>query len=195
MNICLYGASSNEIPDIYIKETEKLGECIAKRGHSLVYGGGAAGLMGAAARGVVANSGEVIGVAPSFFNVDGVLFTECKEIIYTETMRERKAIMEERAEAFVAVPGGIGTFDELFEIMTLKQLGRHSKPIALFNANGYFNEMLAMINKAITQGFMTEGCRKLAPAFSNPEELLIYLEKSAKSDNTCDLSEFKTVFR
>ena len=193
MNICLYGASSNEIPSIYIKETEILGEKMAERGHSLVYGGGASGLMGAAARGVTAKGGEVIGIAPSFFNVDGVLFGKCSEIIYTETMRERKQLMEEKASAFVAVPGGIGTFDELFEIMTLRQLGRHKKPIALFNVNGYFDGLINMIENAIAQGFMTEGCKKLAPAFSDPDELLNYLEKSAETDDEYLFSEFKHI--
>ena len=194
MNICLYGASSNEIPAVYISETEKFGEEMANRGHRLIYGGGAAGLMGAAATGMVKKQGEVIGIAPSFFNVDGVLFPDCTEIIYTETMRQRKAIMEDKADAFVAVPGGIGTFDELFEIMTLKQLGRHHKPVALFNINGYFDDMLRMIDNAISQGFMTEGCRKLAPAFSDAKELIDYLEKSANQNEAPDLSEFKTVF-
>ncbi len=194
MNICLYGASSSDIPDIYISETEKFGEEMAQRGHRLIYGGGAAGLMGAAARGMVKKQGEIIGIAPSFFNVDGILFPDCTEIIYTDTMRQRKAIMEEKADAFVAVPGGIGTFDELFEIMTLKQLGRHRKPIALFNINGYFDEMLAMINKTISEGFMTAGCRKLAPAFSDAKELINYLEKSVNENEVPDLSEFKTVF-
>ena len=119
MNICIYGASSNEIDNIYIKYTEHLGQVMGKRGHNLVFGGGAKGLMGAAARGVVKGGGNVIGIAPSFFNVDGVLFEECSEFIYTDTMRERKLAMEEKSDAFIATPGGIGTFDELFEIKTV----------------------------------------------------------------------------
>ena len=195
MKICLYGASSNDIAHLYISATEKLGEKIAANGHSLVYGGGACGLMGAAARGVVKNRGKVIGIAPSFFNVDGVLFKGCTEMIYTDTMRERKQLMEQKADAFVAVPGGIGTFDELFEIMTLKQLGRHKKPIAIFNINGYFDELINMLNKAVNHGFMTEGCKKLAPAFSAADRLIAYLESSAFATEDYDLKEFKDVFR
>ncbi|MBR4972920.1 MAG: TIGR00730 family Rossman fold protein [Clostridia bacterium] len=176
MNICLYGASSNEIDKTYIEMTEKLGEAIGEAGHSLVYGGGANGLMGAAARGVVKKGGKVIGVAPSFFNVDGVLFEDCAEFIYTETMRERKQIMEHRADAFVAVPGGIGTFDEFFEIMTLKQLGQHNKPIAIYNINGYYDNLIEMLNTAVKQGFMTEKSKELVPAFDNPKELIEYFQ-------------------
>ncbi len=190
MKICLYGASSNEIPPLYISAAEILGEKIAAAGHTLVYGGGANGLMGATARGVVKKGGSVIGVAPSFFNVDGVLFKGCREIIYTETMRERKQKMEELSDAFIAVPGGIGTFDELFEIMTLRQLGRHKKRIALFNINGYFDELINMLNKASSQGFMTEACMSLAPSFSDAEKLIRYLEQT---ELEFDFSEFKSV--
>ena len=101
MNICLYGASSDEIAPIYLQETEKLGEKMAAHGHSMIFGGGAAGLMGAAARGMTKGNGRIIGVAPTFFNVDGVLYAHCTDFIYTETMRERKAEMEERADAFI----------------------------------------------------------------------------------------------
>ena len=115
MNVCLYGASSTEIGEPYITATETLGEMLACRGHSLVYGAGGAGLMGAAARGMKRGGGYVVGVVPSFLKVDGVLFDGCDEMIFTDTMRERKQIMEERADAFVVTPGGIGTFEEFFE--------------------------------------------------------------------------------
>ena len=99
MKICLYGASSDAISPIYIEKTWELGAKMAQRGHGLVYGGGAQGLMGAAAKGVQAYGGEIIGVAPRFFQVDGVLFDGCTEMIYTETMRQRKEIMEQKADA------------------------------------------------------------------------------------------------
>ena len=112
MNICVYGASSSTIAKSYINPTEELGEKMAKRGHNLVYGAGALGLMGAAARGVLRGGGKIIGVAPAFFKVDGVLFDDCDEMIYTDTMRERKGIMEEKSDAFIMTPGGLGTYDE-----------------------------------------------------------------------------------
>ena len=182
MNICLYGASSDEIAPIYLQETEKLGEKMAAHGHSMIFGGGAAGLMGAAARGMTKGNGRIIGVAPTFFNVDGVLYAHCTDFIYTETMRERKAEMEERADAFIITPGGIGTFEEFFEVLTLKQLGRHNKPIAVFNIDGYYDDLLALIEKAIAGNFMREACRQLLQAFTDADEMLRYIE-------TCDTSE------
>lgn len=175
MTVCLYGASSSLIDSIYISATEELGEKLAKAGNSLVYGGGANGIMGAAARGFVKGGGKVIGVAPTFFKVDGVLFEECTEFIYTETMRERKKIMEERADAFIAAPGGIGTFDELFEILSLKQLGRHNKPIVIFNVNGYYDSLLAMLDNAVEGKFMTAQSRSLLKVADTPEEIIKYL--------------------
>ena len=177
MRICLYGASSNDIPPLYMTLTEKLGEEIARKGHSLIYGGGANGLMGAAARGVVRKNGSVIGVAPSFFNVDGVLFEECTEFIYTQTMRERKQLMEDHSDAFVVTPGGIGTFEEFFEILTLKQLGRHNKPIIIYNLLGYFNCMNAMMENAIKGNFMKDTCRELYTFVDTPEAVIEYLQK------------------
>ncbi len=192
MNICLYGASSNTIDEKYIKLTEEFGEKLAERGHTLVYGAGAGGLMGAAARGVHKAEGKIIGVAPSFFNVDGILFEHCSEMIYTETMRERKAIMEQKADAFVMVPGGIGTFDEFFEILTLKQLGRHNKPIAIFNQEGYYDGITVLLENAIKEGFMTEKNRELLGVFEEAEELLSYFE-NYKSEDVSKLSELKGI--
>ncbi len=182
MRICLYGASSNELESIYVEKTKDLGVALAKRGHNLVYGGGARGLMGAAASGVVEGGGSVIGVAPNFFNVDGVLFQECEEMIYTETMRERKRIMEEKADAFIVVPGGLGTFDELFEIMTLKQLGQHEKPIAMYNINGYYDAFEKLLDKAVEGRFMTQKSKEICPLFDDADKLLSYIENYDAED-------------
>ena len=122
MKICVYGASSNSIDKKYIEAGERLGSLMAARGHTLVFGGGANGLMGAVARGEAEVRGEIIGVAPTFFNVDGILFPDCTDFVYTETMRERKQKMEELSDAFVMTPGGIGTIEEFFEILTLSHL-------------------------------------------------------------------------
>lgn len=176
MRICVYGASSNEIDEAYLQAGERLGEAMAKRGHGLVFGGGQKGMMGAAARGMTRFGGEIIGVAPRFFDVEGVLYQECTEFIFTDTMRERKAIMEERSDAFVMSPGGIGTFEEFFEILTLRQLGRHSKPIAVLNTKNYYGPLHEMLEQAIEQGFMRPECRGLCAFFDDPEQLLDYLE-------------------
>ena len=119
MFVCLYGASSNQISSEYICLTETLGSMLADAGYSLVYGAGGAGLMGAAARGFKKKNGYVIGVVPRFLQVDGILYPHCDEIIFTETMRQRKQTMKEKADAFIVTPGGIGTFEEFFEIYTL----------------------------------------------------------------------------
>lgn len=181
MNICLYGASSSAIAKAYVNPTEELGAKIAERGHTLIYGGGAAGLMGAAARGAYSRGGEIIGVVPSFLNVDGVLFDNCTELIFTETMRERKALMEQKSDAFIMTPGGVGTFDEFFEILTLKQLGRHSKPIAIFNINGYFDSLIAQLENAVHKQFMNPEIFELFISTDRADRLLDYLENSVSS--------------
>ena len=178
MNLCLYGASSDQIDPAYLQAVEALGTKLAARGHGMVFGGGAQGLMGAAARGVSGGQGYILGVAPSFFNVDGVLYPHCTEFIYTETMRQRKQIMEDRADGFIMVPGGIGTYEEFFEMLTLKQLGRHSKPIAILNLNGYYDLLEQLLEQTIEQGFMKPACRKLYGVFSDADALLDYLEQA-----------------
>ena len=176
MKYCVYGASSDRIKDVYIKEVEKLGEKMAKRGHGLVFGAGSGGCMGAAARGVKKGNGEIIGIAPSFFNVDGVLFEECTEMIHTETMRERKKLLEEKSDAFIVAPGGIGTYDEFFEIITLKQLEQHRKAIAIFNVDGYYDNLKNIMQKLADEEFMPDESLKLAEFFDDADELLDYHE-------------------
>ena len=176
MNICVYGASSNKIDISFMQSTEMLGEKLAARGHALVFGGGTNGLMGAVARGFSKKDGKIIGIAPSFFNVDGVLYDKCDEFIYPDTMRKRKELMEQMSDAFIMTPGGVGTFDEFFEILTLKQLGLHSKPIAIFNINGYFNNLIVTLNSAVETKFMDSRTTDLCPVFEDADELITYLE-------------------
>ena len=175
MNVCLYGASSNEIDQKYIVATEALGEALAKAGHGLVYGAGGCGLMGAAARGMTRCGGHIVGVAPEFLNVDGILYEHCDELVLTETMRQRKQIMEERSDAFIVTPGGIGTYEEFFEIYTLKQLGRHQKPIILYNIDGFFDGLNDILKGLVTNGFMREVCLSLLSFATTPDEVLSQL--------------------
>lgn len=181
MNICVFGASSSIIDVSFIDEIHKLGKEIALRGHSLIYGAGASGLMGAVARGAYEEGGNIVGVVPDFFKdedmgVDGMIFKSCTELILTESMRERKFIMEERADSFVVVPGGIGTFEEFFEVFTLKQLERHNKAIAVLNVNGYYDAMLKMLDTATEYRFMRAACSRLFEVFTDYKEMLDYLE-------------------
>ena len=176
MNICIYGSASNDIDKKYIEQTELLSKTLAKRGHSLVFGGGANGLMGAAARGFYSENAKIVGVVPKFFNVDGLLFENCDEMIRTDTMRQRKQIMDDRAEAFITTPGGIGTFEEFFEIITLKQLGQSKKPLVLFNIDGYFDPLRAMLENCVKGNFMPQATIDMCFFCDSIDEIVNYIE-------------------
>ena len=176
MEICVYGASSDQLEQRYLRDAYALGREMARRGHGLIFGGGATGMMGAAARGVHDGGGRLLGIAPSFFNVNGILYPDCTDFIYTETMRERKQLMEEHADAFIMTAGGIGTWEEFFEVLTLKQLGRLNKPIAVLNTGGYFDEMQQMLAHAAGQHIMKPQCLALYRLCGSADEALDYLE-------------------
>lgn len=179
MRICVYGAASPAIDKEYIEKVEEMGKMMVERGHSLVFGGGGNGLMGAVARGVRSENGYILGVIPEFFREETVeaIYHVCDELVEPETMRERKQIMEDNADAFIVTPGGIGTFEEFFEILTLKQLCRHNKPIALYNIKGYYSDLESVIKKAIEKNFIKESCLDLYTITEDLEELFAYLEK------------------
>lgn len=191
MRICLYGAASFSIDNKYIEKVEELGLQMTKRGHSLVFGGGANGLMGAAARGVKKGNGYILGVIPTFFDdekIEGV-YTECDKLIETKTMRERKQIMEDNADAFIVTPGGVGTFEEFFEILTSKQLCRHNKPIVLYNIDDYYSELAVMMKTAVEKKFIRRDCLNLYKVTDNLEELFSYLEGPQPIRTVKDLKE------
>ena len=169
MNICVFGASSNDLAPAYYSEAQALGRAIAAGGHTLVFGGGAGGLMGACARGVREQGGELIGIAPRFFDEPGILCKDYGQLIFTDTMAQRKQLMEEKADAFVVLPGGIGTFEEFFEVLTLKQLGRHSKPMVMLNTLGYYDALVQALEKAADFGFMSRNCLTLFALCDSPE--------------------------
>lgn len=179
MKICLYGSASEQIAEIYKTEVYALGKLLAERGHTLVFGGGCFGLMGAAAKGVKAGGGKIIGVVPEFFKGQkvNVIFEDCDEFIPCETMYERKQIMEETADAFIVAPGGIGTYDEFFGVTATRQLKRHAKPIAIFNVNGFFDTLDKMINEGNAQGFIKD-LKNLYFISSDQSALLDYLENN-----------------
>ena len=179
MKICIYGASSSEMDSRYGDAVELLGGLMAQRGYELVFGGGATGMMGAAVRGCARFGGKSYGIAPSFFDVEGVLYRECTKLILTQTMRERKKRMQEMSDAFVVTPGGLGTMDEFFEIVTLKQLGRHQKPIVIYNCDRFFDPLLAMIEDGIRQKCIRPQHRELYRVFDQAEPMLDFLEQYA----------------
>ena len=176
MNICVYGASSKTIDAQFTDVGHALGCSLAQHGYGLVFGGGDNGMMGAVARGTHDGGGRIIGVAPRFFNVDGVLYPHCDELIYTDTMRERKQKMEDLSGAFIVTPGGIGTFEEFFEILTLKQLGRTKKPLVILNTAGYYDNMLAMLRRTIDSNFMSAKTLDLIGIVDTPEQAIEYIE-------------------
>ena len=178
MNICVFGAASTKTGPEYIEAVEAMGKAMAERGHKLVYGAGAHGLMGAAARGFKAGGGEVTGVIPNFFRDEKIeaIFERCDELIFTETMAQRKTKMEELADAFVIVPGGIGTYEELFEVLTLKQLGRHGKPLAIYNIDGFYDPLEMMMYHGMKAKFIRANCQLLYLIFTDCEEMIDFLE-------------------
>ena len=191
MRICLYGAASFSINQDYIDKVEELGLEMTKRGHSLVFGGGVNGLMGAAARGVKNGNGYILGVIPTFFDdekIEGV-YEACDKLIETKTMRERKQIMEDHADAFIVTPGGVGTFEEFFEILTSKQLCRHNKPIVVFNINDYYKELGIMMESAVEKKFVRPNCLKLYKVTDNLDELFAYIEGPHLTRTVKDLKE------
>ena len=176
MNITLYGAASDRIDRAYIEGVEALGRAIAKRGHTMVFGAGSTGLMGAAARGVAAEHGRIIGVTPHFMHTLEPVSELCTELIATETMAERKSLMEEKADAFIIVPGGVGTLDEFYQILTLRVLGRMEKPIILYNTNGFWNSTLAVIKEGVDKGFITPDALMDFSLCDTPREVFDVLE-------------------
>ena len=178
MRICVYGAASSEIDNSYIEEGEKLGRELVKRGHSLVFGGGRNGMMGAVVRGVSSQGGKSIGISPRFFGENNaeVYYEYCTEFIKTETMRERKTMLEEMSDAFIISPGGVGTFDEFFEILTLKQLGRHNKAIVILNINNFFDGIASSLYKMVVDHFITKDCVDLCKVVASASEALDYIE-------------------
>ncbi|MEG1632866.1 MAG: TIGR00730 family Rossman fold protein [Oscillospiraceae bacterium] len=191
MTVCVFGASSRELRQVYLDEAFKMGAELAKRGHSMVFGGGASGLMGAAARGVVSVGGKMTGIAPKFFDEPGILCKDCAELIFTETMGERKKLMEDMADAFIILPGGIGTLEEFFEALTLKQLGRHSKAMAILNTDGYYAELDALMLRGVAEKFTPRDGYALYSTFDTPAAVMDYIEAyTASPQDICKAKLF-----
>ena len=179
MNICIFGASSDTIAQAYFTAAYELGLLIGQGGHRLVFGGGQGGLMGACARGVLHAGGRPLGIAPRFIDEPGNLMKDDCDFMFTDTMSERKARMEDEADAFIALPGGIGTYEEFFEVLTLKQLGRHGKPMALLNTLGYYDALHSLLKKTSEGGFMSENVMGLYALCANPAEAICHVTESA----------------
>lgn len=175
-NICVYGSASPNIDSCYLDASYEMGKLIIEEGFGLVYGAGGEGVMGAVARGARAAGGNIVGVVPDYLHVDGVIFDDCDELIVTETIRERKRIMDERSDAFITMPGGVGTMDEFIEMYGLRQLCRHEKALVLVNINGYYDNLLAMINTCVEQNFAKPLSLDLFYVAKDPKDAIEYVK-------------------
>jgi uncharacterized protein (TIGR00730 family) len=174
--ICVFAGSSPGKRPEYAEAAQQLGEELCARGYDLVYGGGGVGLMGVVADSVLANGGQVIGVIPAALAEKEVAHQGLTELHVVASMHERKALMAELSNAFIALPGGLGTLEELFEVLTWMQLGIHAKPGGLINVGGYFNGLLEFISHAVDERFLMQEHRSMILADSNIEALLDALE-------------------
>ncbi len=176
MKICVYCASSKHLDQKYFDLGYKFGKLLAKRGHTLVYGGYNEGIMGKVAEGVSENGGDIIAVVPKLFDTEDMTYPGCREVFHTDTMSDRKSKMEEIADGFAVLPGGIGTYDEFFGTLCLKMLGEMEKPIAILNAFGYYEPMRRMLEQNQAEGFLGYGAIEDVGYFANCEELLDALD-------------------
>jgi uncharacterized protein (TIGR00730 family) len=170
--ICVFTGSQAGSRPAYAEQARRLGRLLGQRGIGLVYGGGSVGLMGVIADAALEAGAEVIGVIPEVLMIREVTHTGLTELRIVDTMHERKALMAELSDAFIAMPGGFGTLDELFEAITWAQLGLHRKPVGLLNVEGYYDPLLALIEHAIAEGFILPEYAQLLTVDSDPEELL-----------------------
>ena len=153
-SLCVYCGSRPGNDPAFVETATQVGQWIGSHGGQLVYGGGRNGLMGVVANATLAAGGRVVGIIPRTLVEREHAHTGCTELIVVDTMHERKRIMAERADAFVALPGGIGTFEELFETWTWRQLGYHNKPVGLLNQGGYYDALTALVQHSVQNGFM-----------------------------------------
>lgn len=175
--VCVFCGSKHGHKQEYRHAAEELGRRFVARGWGLVYGGGSVGLMGVVADAVLAAGGEVVGVIPEKLATAELLHTGLTELHCVPGMHARKALMAERSDAFIALPGGYGTFEELFEIITWAQLGIHAKPIGLLNVAGFFDPLLALVEHTIAEGFIKAKQRRLLLVSSDIEDLLDQLNQ------------------
>ena len=170
--ICIYCGSSDKISQVYLDAAYQMGQTVAQQGIILIYGAGSTGMMGAVADGALAAGGEVWGVIPKMFDTPQLAHKGLTRYEVTDTMHTRKARMADLAEGFIALPGGFGTFEELFEIITWAQIGVHRKPIGLLNTNGYYGPLLALAQHAADEGFIYREHQQLFAAAATPATLL-----------------------
>lgn len=175
-SICVFCGASSGVKPEYVQMAEATGNELARRGITLVYGGGTVGLMGTLSRAVMAKGGTVTGIIPRSLQAREQASHTISELVVVESMAGRKVLMFERSDGFMTLPGGFGTLDELFEAVTFGQLGIHTKPVGLLNVQGFFDPLLAWLDQAIEQGFVRPYHRGLLVVDSDPAALIDKME-------------------
>lgn len=181
-SVCIYCGSSDQVREEYLQAARSMGEAIAHRGLQLVYGAGSTGLMGALSDAALQAGGEVIGVIPGYFNTPQLAHNGLTRLEVVETIHQRKARLIELADAFIALPGGFGTLEELFEILTWAQIGLHAKPVGLLNVRGYFDPLFNLVEHIRAEGFIYDEHRALFTQAEDPQNLLDALENHVHPD-------------
>ena len=179
--LCVYCASSDRIDPKYVTAATQLGKLMVEQGWGLVYGGGKTGLMGAVARSVKSHGGRVVGVIPDFMKARELAFDEADELITVITMRERKLLMETRADAFVTLPGGFGTLEEIMEILTLRQLHVVKKPCVFLNQDGFYDDLLRLFDKMLAEKFFKPSNLDLFRVANTVDEVFAQIALAAEA--------------
>ena len=174
--ITVFCGSSLGTEKIFEEQAYELGRTLAKQGKELIYGGAKIGLMGQVANGALQNNGKVIGILPIFLQEKEVAHETLTELILVDNMHERKLKMYELCDGIIALPGGYGTMEELFEMLTWSQLGLHTKPIGLLNTDGFYSEFILMIEKMLQKGFIQDSHKKMLLISNNIDELLLKMK-------------------
>ncbi len=175
--VCVFCASSSRVDGVYLEAARDLGRRLGRDGIQLVYGGASIGLMGEVARGVHDEQGRVVGVLPEFFKDKDIEYSEADELIVTGNMRERKAVMDERSDAFVVLPGGVGTLEEAMEIFSLIQLRQTTKPLVFLNTNGFYDNLMIHLEQIVEQKFAKEETLKMFALLGTPEDVMTFLKE------------------
>lgn len=177
-NVCIFCASSNNIDSLYFDIARKIGIKCIENDFGLVYGGGAQGLMGQVAQTIAQAGGYITSIVPKKLQQNNIIFNRSNELIITKTMFERKSIMIEKSDAFICLPGGFGTLDEMLEVITLKQLGYIDKPIAILNTNGFYDNMINQFKLSFNRGFINTKYKNIYFVSSSIDEIFDYINST-----------------
>lgn len=179
-SVTVFLSSAKRVDRVYFDAARDLGRAVAREGWSLVYGGNYVGCMAALADGAREQGGKVVGITPRLFVDENIADSLCDELIVTDSMRQRKHLLEQRGDAFVALPGGLGTFEEFFEIVVGRQLNYHRKPIILLNIHDFYTPLLQMLHRGVEQHFIREEASHIITVAASVEEAISLLKGKSR---------------